>query len=97
MYKVKHELSPSIMRNVFPSRSVSYNLRRPNDFESVNVRTVHYGTETISYRGPKIWRLLPNEIKNAKSLIEFKRKIRLWQPICDCRLCKNYVPNIGFL
>ena len=29
------------------------------------VRTVHHGTETIRYRGPKIWEILPKEIKQS--------------------------------
>ena len=36
-----------------------------------------------------------SNIKNCKS--EFKRLIKVWKPeTCPCRICKRYVPNIGF-
>ena len=41
-----------------------------------NVRTIYYGTEAISYRCPKIWALVPDEIKNLISLTLFKAKIK---------------------
>ena len=49
------------------------------------------------YRAPIIWKLLPNEIKNSKSLNDFKIKIKNWKPNCDCRLCKTYIANLGFI
>ena len=36
-------------------------------FKSRNLRTVHYGRETIPSLGPKIWSIIPNDIKNAPS------------------------------
>ena len=86
------------MSTVFPRRLIPYNLRSANNFETSNVRTVHFGTETISFRGPKIWQMLPDQLKGAKSLTEFKNKIKRWEPIeCDCRLCKTYIANLGFI
>ena len=30
--------------------------------------------------------------------IAFKREIKQWVPDnCPCRICKNYLPNIGFI
>ena len=63
-----------------------------------SVRTVIYGTETIRYRGPKTWELLPTELKEAKSLTEFKSKIKYWKPKgCTCRLCRTCIFNVGFI
>ena len=59
MYKIENNLSPSIIKTIFPERSIPYNLRNENNFKSSNVHTVYYGTETISYRGPKTWELVP--------------------------------------
>ena len=65
------------------------NLRNKNNFKSSNVHTVYYGTETISYRGPKTWELVPEYIRLSKTLGVFKTKIRQWEPKgCTCRLCK---------
>ena len=54
--------------------------------------------ENIRYRGPKTWEILPSDIKKAKSLVEFKAKIKKWKPQgCTCRLCLNYVYHYGFI
>ena len=98
MYKVKHNLSPPFMKNVFPQSENPYNLCSKPEFESSNIRTVYNGSETISYRGPKTWALVPDEIKASVSLSVFKKKIKKWKPVgCTCRLCKIYVHSIGFI
>ena len=98
MYKVKNHLSPTLLKEVFPIRNISYNLRNRNPFLSRNVRSVNNGTESISFRGPQIWSIVPENIKNASSLSEFKSKIKHWEPKgCKCRLCKIYVQHIGFI
>ena len=98
MYKIKNNLSPSLMKLIFPDRAIPYNLRNGNPFQSTNPRSVFNGTETISYRGPITWSMVPNEIKCSKSLAEFKAKIKTWEPKdCTCRLCKIYVKDIGFI
>ena len=54
-----------------------------------------YGSETISSLGPKIWDILPTELKRIVLPTLFKKKIREWAPNnCPCRLCKTYVQNI---
>ena len=64
----------------------------------VTTATVRYGTETVSFSGPKIWDILPNEIKNSETLHKFKAKIKSWIPAdCPCRLCKRYVARVGFI
>ena len=98
MYKAYNDLSPSLVKSIFPTREIPYNLRNCNPFKSTNIHTVFKGTETISFRGPKIWSLVPDNIKHAKSLSEFKTRIRDWEPVgFTCRLCKTFIPNIGFL
>ena len=62
------------------------------------VRTVNYGIETLRYRGPIVWNLIPDEIKKSKSLESFKSEIGNWKPQgCKCRLCKEYIPNLGYI
>ena len=98
MFKVINNLSPSFMKNVFPDSINSYNFRNTPEFKQSNIHTVFNGTETISYRGPKTWTLVPNDIKNSKNLVEFKSKIKYWKPVgCMCRICKIYIPNLGFI
>ena len=98
MYKIINNESPLIMKQVFSSTNNPYNLRNNNPFTSTNVHSVYYGTETDSYRGPQIWATVPVNIKNWKSTTVFKKKIRTWKPIdCPARICKLYIPNIGFV
>ena len=60
--------------------------------------SARYGTETVFFLGPKIWDILPNEIKNSKTLHIFKAKIKSWiLADCSCRLCKIYVAQVGFI
>ena len=77
MYKVKNNLSPTLMKHVFPEREIPYNLRNLNSFQSTNVSTVFNGTETVAFRGSKIWAILPEDIKNSGSLTRFKEKSRI--------------------
>ena len=63
-----------------------------------NIHTVHFGTETITNLGPKIWRkLVPDEIKNVWSLLVFKSRIKTWTTDnYPCRLCKTFVKDLAF-
>ena len=99
MYKVKNNLSVSLVTDLFKQRNEVYNLRNNNLFSIPAVRTVFHGSESISFLGPKIWTILPDDIKNAKSLGGvFKSKIKSWKPEnCPCRLCRVYVQNVGFV
>ena len=98
MYKVKHNLSPLPMQEIFKDHANRYDLRNNRSWQVPDIKTVSYGTETIRYRGPKTWELLPSEVKNAKTLVEFKSKIKNWRPQgCTRRLCLNYVYHYGFI
>ena len=99
MHKVKHNLAPAIMHDVFQESPNPYNTRQGTDsFKTRNVKTVHYGTETLAHLGPRIWQQVPNKMKNNTNLQEFKEFIKSWIPEkCPCRLCKTYIGNIGFI
>ena len=97
MFKVSNGLAPEITNNVFQINPSVYNLRN-SEFKTENVKTVHYGTESLSFLGLKIWKLVPLEIKNLTSLQIFKNKIKTWVPESfPCRLCKLYVQDVGFI
>ena len=98
MFKIKNNLSPPLMNDIFKENTNTYDLRKKRCWEPTNVRTVHFGTETISYRGPKTWDMVPQHIKDAISLQEFKNKIKTWKlNECTCRLCKTFIPQLGFI
>ena len=98
MYKVVNSITPTIVSELFSYSNVNYNLRSGSQFHQPSANTVWNGQETISYLGPKIWNMVPEEMKQKSSLFAFKREIKQWVPDnCPCRICKNYLPNIGFI
>ena len=99
MYKLISNLSPPIMNRVFKLNSDShYNLRQILQFSRSLVKSVHHGIESISYLGPKIWDILPDDYKTIQNLDTFKIKIIKWKPEnCSFRLCKVYIDRVDFL
>ena len=98
MFKTLNNLNPRFMNEIFLQRCAPYNLRNTNTFLLPKVHTVNYGTEAVRSRGQRIWDSLPQEIKNANSVQQFKNQIKFWKNgDCDCRLCKHYIPHLGFL
>ena len=98
MLKVKLGIAPVIMNNVFRILKNDYNTRKADEFQSHYVKTVHYGTETVSFLGPKLWSILPNEYESIININEFKSKIKSWVlQNCPCRLCKIYIHHVGFI
>ena len=92
-------LSPDLMKDVFPLNDDSgYSTRKKRTFKSRHVKTVRYGTDSLAYLAPKIWELVPNEMKNLESLIAFKTAIKKWKTTnCPCHICKNYISQVGFV
>ena len=98
MFKVKNKLSPIPIQEIFHDHINSYDLRVKRNWEISKARTVRYGTETVRFRGPKIWEILPTDVKDSNTLREFKTRVKHWRPIdCTCRLCKTYIHNLGFI
>ena len=79
------------MKNVFYlNTNIPCNFRSRSELYCRNPKTVNYGTETISYLGPRIWFLVPEARKSSKSLDAFKSKISQWESDCPFRLWKTY-------
>ena len=76
MYRVKHRIAPKIICELLNEANVPYNLRQDVSFRSYNVKTVLYGTETLSYLGPKIWNLVPSDIRDCATEPIFRQKIK---------------------
>ena len=92
MYKVIHKLCPKPIQDLFICKT-----RGSNELVLPKVKTVNRGMETIRYMGPIIWKLVPEEIKEARTVSAFKEKIKDWKPVgCTCRLCKSYVNLVGY-
>ena len=76
MFMVYRNISPPIVRQLFQLRNNDYNLRQFSQFDLPNVKSVFCGTESISFLGPKIWNIVPNEFKKETSLDAFKKLIK---------------------
>ena len=63
MYKILNGLSPDIMQDIFETKNNYYNTRNTSAFSSRNIEKVRYELRTISYIAPKIWNLVPKEMK----------------------------------
>ena len=97
LFKAINGFSPEIMSLVFPLKE-NINYCSKQKFKTRNIHTVKYGTETLAHLGPKIWALVPESIKNTKSLNDFKTKIKKWKPVrCPCNLCRTYVYGVGYV
>ena len=79
IYKLSNGLSPPKMNEAFMIGNNKYNLRNFKCVYSTNERTVKYGTEGVTYRGPQIWNLVPEKTKNASSFNIFKKEIGKWK------------------
>ena len=98
IYKVLHGYCPAILNEVIVPYTCKYNFRKNNSLERRRVNTVRYGTESLSFLGPKIWDIVPDYIKFSETMGAFKTKIKKWIPIeCPCRIYKAYLPGIGFI
>ena len=77
MHKIKNELCPKIMLDLFEEVTHPYNLRNLRGLicGSYKIKTVRYGTETITYLGPKIWSIIPDKIRESASLQTFRQKM----------------------
>ena len=98
-HKVKNCLSAKIFSDLFCQTEMdSYNLTIQHDFEVPFLRAVYRGSECITYLAPKTWNILPASIMEGSSLTSITKLIKKWAPqTCHCRLCKSYIPGIGFV
>ena len=76
MYKISNGLSTPLMENMFPINRNPCNLRQISQFSRPQINTMYHGTECISNLGPKIWDLVPSNLKEISDLDKFKKDIK---------------------
>ena len=89
---------PQILQDVFfLTEPLTYILRFQPEFGTRPIGTVHYGSNSLRFLGPKIWEIVPSEWKRCKRVDVLKSKIRKWQRHnCHCRLFDTYIHQVGF-
>ena len=68
------------MSSIFSPRLITYNLQAQSYFFRNSVNSSKYDLNSISFFASKLWQMVPMEMKNLKSLEDFKNKIRRWEP-----------------
>ena len=96
MFKVSKNLSPPLVSEIFEKRNNVYDLRNPSEFVRPRIRSVYNDRESIYYPVPKIWDIIPPELKFLENVNAFKRELKKWKPEFPCRLCKPFIQNVGF-
>ena len=78
------------MLDLFTAKENICNLRNFRELYCQKKKTIPYSNETVTYKAVHLWELLPYDIKNSPTLIEFKNTIKTWSPYnCPCCLCKS--------
>ena len=98
IWKVKMGLALQLVKELCPLSTQAYSLRPTYEFKLENVKKVHDGTKFLSLLDPKIWELLPLEIKYSHSLEKVKMKNKPWiSENFPYMLCKTYLHHIDFI
>lgn len=67
-------MTPEILINIFPHKESNYNLRNSTVLQDRTIKTVIYGSESVSSLRQEIWDILPK--KKLCLLTLFANKIR---------------------
>ena len=98
IYKAKNKISLEVVNFLFEFTNKNYNLRNVSILKWNTCFTVHYGGESLVSLAPEIWELVPDSIREVKTLPLFKNKIKAWTTDkCPCRLSKNYIGQVAFI
>ena len=76
MFKALNDLSAPDFSELFQLNESLYGLRSngPQKLCIPNISSVRFGKGFIHYFGPVIWNSIPAKIRNAKTLLSFKKK-----------------------
>ena len=86
VFKCLNDIAPVYLREMFSKHSRSHNTRSVNSLTQSRFNTYKYGFYSFKYLGAKLWNAMPNNIRCAVTLKDFKDKIKNWDD-CSC-LCK---------
>ena len=86
-----NNLNPPFVKNFLKFSSSHYSSRKPYDLKHVRPNQVTFGSNSLESVGPQIWNGLPNKMKSAENLTNFKLMIKQWNGPA------NAVPTIVLL
>ena len=98
IYETVNGLAPKFMNSIFEIKDIEYNLKNKINFKSCRITSVRCGIDCLTFLGPKIWNIVPEDIKKSESLNVFRTKIKKWiSRYCPCRLCRPFIQNLGYI
>ena len=80
MFKVYNNIASPKSTEIFIKRNPNYQLRHTSHFLVSPVRSEYNRTEILSFLEPKVWDIVPAELKEIKTLSPFKSGIKKWWP-----------------
>ena len=78
MYKVKNEIAPSYVCELFTPKTSNYSLRNSDGYDLPKFNTITFGRKSLRYYGPKLWNSIPIEPKQCNTLPTFKSSLTEW-------------------
>ena len=72
VFKALNGVSPPYIQELFREKDVPYNLRSSKIVIQPRCKTTTHGISSLSYQGAKLWNNLPENVKGAPSVKEFK-------------------------
>ena len=97
IFKTLNNLNPTFMKEIFCLKVLNYSTRKQNLIYP-NPHTVAYGLESFGYQACKLWEKIPYEIQQSDSVSTFKNALtKHCENICNCKLCKSYIPHLGYI
>ena len=96
LFNLKNGLSNQIMSELLDLQNIEYKFCSQTDFSLGAVYTTNYGLQWLRYFAPKIWNMIPADIRNVKNISEFTLKIKSWIPdACPFILSWPYTCQVG--
>ena len=86
-YKYVNAINPNILKHVFKFRNHDHDTRGIQMVQLPQVNTITHGVNSFRFQGPRLWNLLPDDIKLSECEATFKFNIRNWKPTCHCGSC----------
>ena len=76
VYKYFNKLAPSYMSDIFIPQKTSINTRNSMYRLKTQIKKSKMGQKSLSFLGPKLWNILPDEIKSSKNTNSFKHEMK---------------------
>ena len=81
-----NKLNPQFMWCFYENHEIPYNLRCGSVIKLSGTNTRKYGINSSNFRGAMLWYIIPKNIKLAKTLLEFKRRLKKHLIPCNCTM-----------